>query len=217
MPRKPLAPIEIETLRVLRETALAGKGWHRGGVRGWVLGTEMNDAVRWYGAVQHLQRLRLAGWLQSETVHDPARPRNPLFLWRITQAGEDELARVESRDPVPIGAPHPVPSDRRQIFVSRRVWACLAVLQRHDAPATWQDIERETHERFRLWIYTDQVQLLLNRGFAEREDQGTGREKVTWLVATPLGRAVRLADAKTSTSMVQLRLPAERARASAKQ
>jgi hypothetical protein len=204
MPRKPLVEIEIQTLKALREIALAGKGWRRGTVRGWVLGVDVNDLVNgWYGAVYHLPRLRLAGWVQSEPVRDPGRPRNQ----RITQAGEDELARVEGRAPAVIEAPHPVPSDNRQIFVSRRVWACLAVLQRHDAPVTWRDVERGIHERFGFWIYPDHVQMLLNRGFAEREERGSGREKVTWLAATPLGRAVRLADGAASESIVQLRLP----------
>jgi hypothetical protein len=209
MPRRALDEDEIAALRVLRTAAVEEKGWKRGKVRGWMLGSEVNDRADSPVATYHLQRLRKARWASSEPVHDPGRPGQPLVIWRITQEGEDELARLEGREPVRIAAPRPDPKDAGLIYTSRDAWACLAVLQSHPDPVRWPDLTAEARRRFRASVYLDDVKMLLTRRLAERQDEGSGRDKILWFHATPAGRSVRLADGKTNPAIVQLRLPQE--------
>lgn len=204
--RRALDEVEVATLKVLRDAAVAGRRWRRGRVRGWVLGTEMNALAGKYGAAYCLQRLRAAGWVHSEAVRDPGRLGSPLVIWRVTQGGEDALARIEERKAAPISTPRHDPRDDQIIYISRRAWVCLAVLHRHASPVMWRVLEQETHQRFRVHLRPDDVTMVLNRGLAEREDRGSGREKVTWLAATPLGRAARLMDGRTSETLVQVRI-----------
>ena len=210
MPRKPLDELELLTLRTLRRLAVEGIGWRWSGVRGWALGSEVTERTGHHGANYRLPRLRAAGWATSAEVSDPGRSGNPVTLWRITQAGEDEVARVDGREPVLVSVPRPSRTDGRTIFVGRRMWACLSELQRAEGPVPWPELERRIHQRTKLWARLDDLKLLVNRGFAEREDRGTGREKVIWFSATAPGRAVRLADGRASRALVQLRVAAPR-------
>jgi hypothetical protein len=209
MPRRPLDEDELSALRVLRAIAVEGRGWKRGKVRGWALGSEINNHAGNSIASYRLQRLREAGWVLGEHVRDPGRPRQPLVIWRITQDGEGELARVEDRDPVRIAPPRPDPRDAGLIYTSRDAWACLSVLQSHSGPVRWADLVEEVHRRFRAWVYPDDARMLLTRRLAVRTEEGSGREKVVRLEATAPGRAGRLADGRTSEEIVQLRIPQE--------
>lgn len=211
MPRKPLDEYELLALRTLRQLAVESRGWRWSGVRGWALGSEVSERAGRHGAHYRLPRLRAAGWAASVEVGDAGRSGNPVTLWRITQAGEDELARLDGRDPACVAAPRPSRADARTIFVGRRMWACLSELQRADGPLSWPELERRVHERLKIWGGLDDPKLLINRGFAERGDRGTGREKVIWFLATARGRAVRLVDGRASETLMQLRVPASRA------
>lgn len=208
MPRKPLDEREMLALKALRQLAVEGEGWRWSGVRGWALGAEVSDRAGDRGAIYRLPRLRVAGWVTSAEVGDAGRSRNPVTLWRITQAGENELARLDGRDPVVLPVRRPSRADAQTIFVGRRMWACLSELQRAEGPVSWPALERGVRERLKLWARLDDLKLLGNRGLAEREDRGTGRDKVIWFSATTRGRAVRLVDGRTSETLVQLRVPA---------
>jgi hypothetical protein len=210
MPRKPLDERELLMLTTLRQLAVENEGWRWSGVRGWALGAEVSERAGDRGAIYRLPRLRAAGWAASVEVSDAGRPRNPVTLWRVTQAGEDELARLAGRAPAVLAVPRPSRADARTIFVGRRMWACLSELQRAEGPVPWPELERRVRERLEIWGRLDDLKLLINRGFAEREDRGAGREKVIWFSATPRGRAVRLVDGRTSETLVQLRVPAPR-------
>lgn len=209
MPRRALDEDEIAALRVLRTLAVEGKGWKRGKVRGWAVGSEVNDRADSPIASLRLQRLRDRGWVIGEQVHDPGRPGQPLVIWRITPEGEDELARAEGREPVRIAPARQDPRDAGVIYTSRDAWACLAVLQSHPDPVRWPDLMAEAHRRFRSSVYLDDVKMLLTRGLAARTDEGSGRDKVVWFHATAVGRAVRRVDGTTNPVLVQLRLPRE--------
>jgi hypothetical protein len=210
MPRRALDEDEVAALRVLHAIATEGKGWKRGKVRGWALGSEVNHRAESSIATHRLQRLRGAGWVLGEPVPDPGRPRQPIVIWRITQDGENELARVEGRQPAVIAPSRPDPKDAGLIYTSRDAWACLAVLHSRPDPVRWADLVDEVHRRFRTWVYLDDAKMLFTRALAKRNNQGSGREKVVWLHATPLGLAVRLVDGRTNTDVVQLRIPPDR-------
>lgn len=209
MPRRALDEDEIAALRVLRTLAVDGKGWKRGKVHGWALGSEVNDRADSPVATYHLQRLRKARWVSGEPVRDPGRPGQPLVIWRITQEGEDELARLEGREPLRIEPVWPDPRDAGLIYTSRDAWASLAVLQSHPGPVRWPDLVDEAHRRFRASVYLDDVKMLLARGLAARADEGSGKDKVIWFHATEAGRSVRLVDGRTNPTLVQIRLPQE--------
>jgi hypothetical protein len=205
MRRREIDRDEARVLGVLHDTALAGKGWKRGRVRGWALGGEINDWTGSSTASSYLTRLRAVGLVQGEPAHDPGRAGRPLVLWRITQAGEEAVARWEEREPAKIAPARRDPRDEGVVYIGRRAWQCLAVLQAQPESITWTDLVEQARRRFRDWVYLDDVRMLLNRGLVARESDGTGRSTVIRLRATPRGRRVRLLDGKASPELVQLR------------
>ncbi len=203
---------ELNALRALRKTVVEGNGWMRGGVRGWLLGAELNDLSGSSVASLSLQRLRRLGQVLGEAVRDPGRSQSPV-LWRITQAGETELARVEDREPGLIPPPVPDAEDERVIYISASAWRCLAGFKKHHPQwVRWRDVVGETRARHGIWVYLSDTFILLSRGLAEREDEGEGREKVIWFRATGAAHGTRLLDDRASEEWVQIRLPAPRKR-----
>lgn len=206
--RRELDDGEIKALKALHAAAASGGGWRRGKVRGWLLGSEVNDRSSSSIASLSLQRLRNHGLVTGEPVHDPGRPGQSLVIWRITQRGEDALAAREGHAPIVIEPYEPSKRDAGIIYTARDAWHCLAVLQRHHPHwVKWADLVAEVRRRFGNWVYVDDTKLLLARGLAEREDEGEGRAKVIWLRATRLGAATQLADGAANPTLVQLRLP----------
>lgn len=104
----------LGVLRILSVHAREGTGWARKGVRGWVFTDEVPDAL----AGVNLTDLAQLGFILREDVRDPGR-RLPLYLNRITQAGEDELAAAEERDssPIPRARRSLTPADTETIYV----------------------------------------------------------------------------------------------------
>ena len=201
---------ELNALRALRKTVLEGRGWMRGGVRGWLLGAELNDLSGSSVASLSLQRLRGLGLVLGEPVRDPGRKQSPV-LWRLTQAGEAELARLEEREPALIPLPTPDPEDERVIYVGANAWRCLAVLRKHHPRwVRWRDMVAEARKRYAIWVYLSDTLILMSRGLAEREDEGEGRKKVIWFRATRAAQETRLLDDQASEEWVQIRLPAAR-------
>lgn len=204
--RRAINSDEIDVLTVLQAVAVTGQGWRRGRVRGWLLGNELSKRLQSRVANLEIYRLREAGLVSGEAVFDAGRAKRPVVLWRITQAGAGALAQSLGHKPAVIPEPRPTKADASMIYVGRGLWYVLDYLQRNTGWARWKDLVT-TYERRRCWVEHDDVRLLTNRGFIERRDEGTGSGKIIWLSATPLGRSVRLADGRTSTSYVQLRLP----------
>lgn len=197
---------ELKVLRTLRRMVVEGKGWERGGVRGWLLGPQLNDAAGSSIASLYLPRLRSLGLVAGERARDPGR-KQPLTLWRITQKGEAELATIEERAPEPVEPPVPDERDERVIYISVNAWACLSVLKRHHPRwVRWHDVVSEARRRFGTWVYLSDMLILLSRGLAERE----GERKVIWYRGTRLAHGARLLDDKASEDWVQIRLPATR-------
>lgn len=211
MPRRAVDDDEVKPLRVLHELARTGTGWRRARVRGWALGSEVNGLARSVVATSHLQRLRQAGWVHSERVLDPGRPRSALVMWRITQTGENELARIEGRTAITIPPLQPDRRDSTRIYFSRDAWRCLAVLQSHPGAIAWPQLVAEFRRRFRGALWQDDAKMLLNRRLATREDSGSGRTRVVWYMATATGRAARLTDGHTNRDVVQVQLPVSQA------
>jgi hypothetical protein len=203
---------ELNALRTLRKTVLEGRGWMRGGVRGWLLGAELNDLSGSSVASLSLQRLRGLGLVLGESVRDPGRKQPPV-VWRLTQVGEMELARLEEREPEIIPLPVPDPEDERVIYIGANAWRCLAVLKKqHPRWVRWRDAVAEVRRRHGSWVYLSDTLTLMSRGLAEREDEGEGSGKVIWFRATTAAHATRLLDDRASTDWVQIRLPAPRRR-----
>lgn len=205
--RRGLNEGEIKSLRTLERAVAEGGGWRRGGVRGWLLGSQVNASCGSSVGSLYLPRLRGLGLVSGEPVHDPGR-RQARILWRITQVGADELARAEGREPARVDAPARDPLDERVVYIGAGAWACLAVLKaRHPGWVRWRDVMAEARKRHGAWVYLSDVLVLTARALAEREDEGQGSGKVIWLRATTIAHATRLLDAAASESWVQLLLP----------
>lgn len=202
-----LDAVERKTLASLADLAASRRGFKRRRVRGWVPGPVMRDLVGVINAGWRLPRLRSLGLVTSEPAQDAGRPRNPIVLWRITQLGEDEVARLMDRPARRIPKPREDPEDKHQIYVPRGAWDFLTVLQRHDGFVPWETARSESNQRYRSNFWYDDLTLLLNRGFAARENRGTRQKPETWVAATASGRQVRASDLKASKSLVQLHVP----------
>jgi hypothetical protein len=209
MRRREIDADEEEVLGVLSEAAAEGGGWKRGGVRGWLLGSEINSATGSPVASDSCQRLRRAGLVRGEAAWDPGRLDRPAILWRITQRGEEEIAGKHGRTPAQLPVPRVGTQDEGVIYVSREVWRCLAALQKNDGWLRWVELQEQVERRYHDWAHLDDVHLLVRRGLAEREARPGERRSALWLRATARGRGVRLLDGRTSPAIVQIRLPPE--------
>jgi hypothetical protein len=204
-----LDAVEQATLTALADLATNGRGFRRARVRGWVPGPEVKTVVGTISAGWHLPRLRELGLVTSKAVPDEGRPRNPLVMWRITQAGENEVARRLDREPRRIARPREDPMDERQIYVGRRAWDLLSVLQQHAEWLPWEAVDGEATIAFRSRFWHDALTILLNRGFAIREKRVGTPKSIVWVVATDAGRRVEATDLKASRTTAQLRVGAQ--------
>ena len=206
MPRRELDQDEIRVLSALSELADSRKGWKFGGVRGWILGTEVNDRTKSSTANLYLSRLRSAGLVFGERISDPGRPRQPLNLWSITQAGEEAIAKLEDREPRRIKAPKLTSDDARIIFISRAAWECLRALQVRREWVLWVQLADDVQALWGRIPHSDDIKPVLNRGFAAREEREGARGRRMFYRVTQPGMAVTLLDQKTNAEIVQLRV-----------
>lgn len=201
-----LDDVERQTLVALADLAAGQKGFRHGRVRGWVPGPMVKDVVGVFSGGWRLPRLRTAGLVCSEAIPDAGRARNPIRLWRITQAGEDEVARLRDRPPRRISPPRSDPEDRHHIYMTRLAWDLLSFLQSYDGMVAWLAIREDSDKARRARFHLDDVTVLVKRGFVARENRGTRTKPKTWVGVTPLGRQVQATDLRSGRSMVKLRL-----------
>jgi hypothetical protein len=203
-----LDSVERRTLIALADLAVNGRAFRRRAVRGWVPGPELKTVVGATGASWRLPRLRKLGFITSHAVPDAGRPRNPLVMWRITQAGEDAIASLLKREPRRIPRPREDPRDQYQIYVGRRAWELLSLLQRHEGWLTWEQVAREAAAELESRVWPDALTILLTRGFAQREKRAGTPKSTVWVTATAAGRQVEATDLKASAATAQLRVRA---------
>jgi hypothetical protein len=198
---------ELTGLHALRKILMEGRGWERGGVRGWILGAELNDLTKNSVASLYLQRLRQHGLVLGETAYDPGR-KQPVVLWRLTQLGEMDLAWQEKREPEIIEMPVPDPKDQRVLYLPMNAWRFLEIMKReHPRWVRWRDAVAEARRESSTWIYPGDALLLSTRGLVEREDEGEGRGKIIWYRATTFADETEVLDDLSSENWVQLLLP----------
>jgi hypothetical protein len=210
--QSPLDKVELRTLIALADLAARRSGFKRWRVRGWVAGPQIKDVVGTPGASWRLPRLRERGLLSSDATTDAARPRNPIVMWRVTQLGENHIATRLDRPARSIARPRKDPDDEYQIYISRRAWNFLSVLQQSDGFVTWDAAQRVAAAAHRSRFWHDDLTIIITRGFAARENRGTRKQPEIWVTATELGHQVRATDLKASKILVQLRVPGGRGR-----
>jgi hypothetical protein len=194
----------LGVLRILSTVALEGTGWVRKGVRGWVFTDEVRDGL----AGVNLTDLAQLGFIVREDVRDSGR-RLPLYLNRITQAGEDELAAAEERAPSPIPRARRIltPADTETIYVPTGAWQALWALAREPMEDPWRSLA-QINGRAGTAIYSEDTEFLLARDLAAiQRPQVVSRTSPVLYRATSLGRGARVRDRKASGSRVQIRVP----------
>lgn len=190
-------------LRILRSHAREGTGWARKGVRGWVFTDEVPDGL----AGVNLTDLAQLGFIVREDVRDPGR-KLPLYLNRITQAGEDELAAAAERDPSPIPRARRslTPADRVTIYVTTGAWQALRALGREPVDDPWRSLA-QINGLAGTAIYPEDPEFLLGRDLAAiQRPQVVSRTSPVLYRATSLGRSARVRDRKASGTRVQIRV-----------
>ena len=202
-----LAILEALSRRVQRH-----HGWRYRGVEGWILGVEAKRVLRTIQANRRLGIMRTRGLVCSTDVDDPTNP-NLQLLWRITQAGENELARLFARAPHTI--PHPTPDEENRsvlhVFLTQKAWSCLAALQRRTSPVSWTELRGDVQHASAVDPHQDDVRSLIRRGLAVGELRDAEQRKQMWFSASDSGRLVRLVDGSTSATLVQVSLPLQAA------
>jgi hypothetical protein len=193
---------KLALLKVLSTRVRAGAGWGRKGVRGWIFTDEFPSSL----AVEHLRELEQGGFLAREDVSDPFRGV-PLYLNRITQSGENEVALHEQRDPASIPGPRGATlADGETIYVPRGAWDALAALARAPESDAWRSLS-EIAERAGTPIDPTEVEFLVSRNLASvRRPAVVGPRTPLLYSATALGRRARARDTKTSQARVQIRV-----------
>jgi hypothetical protein len=194
----------IRVLRMLRSLPLEGKGWTRKGVRGWVFTDEVQDGL----AGVNLRDLLQLGMIVREDVRDPGR-RLPLYLHRITQVGEDELAAEDGRDAIPISRARAnlTPADRETLYVPTNAWQTLAALAREPVEDPWRSLA-QIAIRAKTPVLPEGPQFLVERGLAELQRPAVlSRTSPIVYRATILGRGARVRDRRAGAERVQVRVP----------
>jgi hypothetical protein len=181
--------------------AVEKRGWSRGGVQGWVFTDEVQDHM----AGVNLKDLLHLGMVVREDVCDPGR-RLPLYLHRITQVGEDEVATADGRVPISIPASRgPTPADRETLYVPASAWAALAALARAPMEEPWHSLA-EIAARAKTQVLADALDFLVARGLVEIQRPAVpSRTTPNLYRATALGRGARAL--KRRGERVQIRVP----------
>lgn len=201
----------IQVLTLLAAAAVEGTGWMRRGISGWTFTDEMGGI---FLAGVHLAQLAREGLTERDDVGDPGR-KNPLYVHRITQAGENLLAEHQQRSPRRLAVPRNEPdeADLETLYLATDAWLALQALALAQDPAAWHrpaDITALTGRSF----FREEGEFLVARGLFEmQKSDPTRRNAPRTYRATPLGRAASLRDGSTSTSRVKIRVPALRASA----
>lgn len=201
-----LQEVERQALTTLADLAASKRAFEHARARGWVPGPVVKEVVGRMNAGWRFPRLRKLGFITSERIADAGRPRNAIVLWRITQEGEDEIARLEGRPARHIAPPRPHPDDQHHIYITARSWSLLATLQGRDGFVPWRDVQYTRLARRRTRVWMEDLTLLLNRGFVARENRGSRTRPEIWVAATATGRQVRPSDLKSSKSLVKIRV-----------
>jgi hypothetical protein len=204
-PRRDPDEVELAILEALSRRVMGHHGWRYQGVEGWVLGVEAKRVLRTVQANHRLVSMRNRGLVCSADVYDPTNP-NLQLLWRITQAGENDLARLFARAPRKI--PHPAPDEVNRgllhVFLTQKAWSCLAALQRRTSAVSWTELRYDVQHASAIDPHQDDVRVLLRRGLAVGELRDGGPRKQMWFSPSDRGRHVRLVDGSTSATLVQV-------------
>jgi hypothetical protein len=195
---------ELEVLRALRARSSDNVGWMRRCVRGWIFTDELRSFPL---AVERLVSLAERGLVSREDVLDPGR-NLPLYINRITQAGEVYLSVLESRDAVTIRRPRRLSAaDAVTIYLPRSAWAALRVLAAVRDPeelVAGALVARQSGEKF----FAEEREALERRKLIEVFRPATGgRHHPLMYRATRLGRGARARDTRSSTKRVQVTVP----------
>lgn len=189
----------IQVLALLSAHAREKKGWHRRGVRGWVFTDELGKVAF---AGELLTAAAARGFAIREDVLDPGR-KLPLYINRITQAGEDHLALHEGREAVKVRAPHFLSSaDAETLYIPSGAWTGLCALATSPNPEEWIPAVR-----IGPGFYAEDREFLRARHLIEVLRPASGRANGPLLYrATALGRGARARDTTTSRDRVQVRV-----------
>jgi hypothetical protein len=190
----------VQVLAHLSARAQENKGWQRRGVRGWVFTDELGNLAF---AGELLTAAAARGFAIREDVLDPGR-RLPLYINRITQAGEDYLAQHEGREPGKIRAAQRsvTEADAETLYVPSGAWTGLRALATIPDPEEWISASR-----MGLGFYAEDRKFLLSRGLIEvlRPASGRPSEGLRYR-ATALGREASARDTTTSAGRSQVRV-----------
>ncbi|HEX2093104.1 MAG TPA: hypothetical protein VHG28_11905, partial [Longimicrobiaceae bacterium] len=131
MPKqRPLKDKWTWILDYLRTEAQGGYGWRRRGVRGWRLYEEVEEALD-TKIPEMLPALWRAGLVDRTRVEDPSRSA-PVYLYRISAAGNARLTGEEGEDLPTLMSPVPEEDDPEEgtTFVPVVEWETLSLLRR---------------------------------------------------------------------------------------
>jgi hypothetical protein len=199
----------IQVLTLLGAAAAEGTGWTRRGVRGWHFTDEMGEI---FLAGVHLAQLARDGLVERDDVDDPGR-KLPLYVHRITQAGEALLAEHQQRSARTVEPPREEPdeADLETLYLTADAWLALHALANASASDTWHRPSEITAMTGRSF-YREEGAFLVSRGLFEMQEPDPERRTAPRTYrASLLGRAATLRDGTTSPSRVQIRVPGLRA------
>lgn len=188
-------------LSILCRAALTGQGWRYGGVRGWLLGDEVEAEER--APLRAVLRVLVAEELVTAVDVGAPGQKQGLWLYRATEAGHELMAAREQRTVRVPSPPCDDPVDRGLFFLRRRLWDALHALQAAHGRKGLRLAEIATTGGPLVY---EEARWLMRAGLIERHPEvGAGGRPANRYAATPLGMRVRTA-APPSAYWTQLRL-----------
>lgn len=194
-------PGEWAALAVLRHAGMAELGWRYRGVRGWMLAAEVQSAAR-KPVRPALHTLATDELVRRVDVRAPGQ-NQPLWLYRITEAGLRWATEYERRTARTIPPDHDDPVDRGVFFLRRRLWDALHALQAVHGGRGLRLAEIATSGGPLTYA---EGRSLLRAGLMEQQTEaGAGDRSANRYAATALATRIRTA-APPALGWAQLRL-----------
>ncbi|HZG44001.1 MAG TPA: hypothetical protein VEY93_13685 [Longimicrobium sp.] len=205
---KPISDPVVRVLSWLLGLAVQRAGYTVRGVPGWATAEQIETGMKTWGTAEVMRAEAKRGRVLQHDARPPGDSR-PSWLYRVSQAGVDQLAAA--RDTVPPRISPPLDQDESRVLVRETAWHAIEGLRSALDPEVrprriWVEGEvgwRSSREltsamakeddaagRPYRWFTTDDLRWLVRVGYAEKRlIQGAHVYRLT-----PVGTAIQVLD-----------------------
>jgi len=183
---KPISDPVVRVLSWLLDLAVQRVGYTVRGVPGWATAEQIETGIKTWGTAELMRAEAKRGRVLQHDARPPGNSR-PSWLYRVSQAGVDQLA--VARDTVPPRISPPLDQDEPRVLVRENAWHAIEGLRSAADPEVrprrvwvegevgWRSSreltsamakEDEAAGRRYRWFTTDDLRWLVRLGYAEK-------------------------------------------------